>query len=166
MPRTAQHALLASPRLGQHARPQERDCCERSTGAGRERHLDVPDARQYDHATNNVVREEGFCRGRQRPRVYDGFVQPRLLRARRFEQPIQPGRVARRDKSAIAVERLGICWARNWLPRFERSVRDGSTESKRAQARAAQCSRAWNHVDGHLERLRRHDRRQVRVQPT
>ena len=104
----SQHALLASTRPCQHARPQERDGRERSTRAGGERHLDVPDARQYDRATNNVVREEGFRRGRERPREHDGFVQPRLLRTRRFEQPVQPGRVARHDKSTIAVERLGI----------------------------------------------------------
>ena len=76
--------------------------------AGGERHLDVPHAGQYDRATDHVVREEGFRRGRERPREHDGFVQPRLLRARRFEQPVQPCRAAMRDKSTIAVERLGI----------------------------------------------------------
>ena len=101
-----------------------------------ERHLDVPDAWQYDRATDHVVREEGFRRGRERPREHDGFVRPRLLRPRRFEQPVQPGRVARSNKATIAVERLGIRWACSSLPSFERSVRDGTTESKRAQSRA------------------------------
>ena len=93
-PHTSQHALLASTGSGQRARPHERDGRKRSTGIGGERHLDVPDARQYDRATDHVVREEGFRRGRQHPREHDGFVQARLLRTRRFEQPVQPRRIA------------------------------------------------------------------------
>ena len=104
---------------------------------GRKRHLDVSDAGQYGRATDHVVREEGFRRGRERPREHDRFVQPRLLRTGRFEQPVYPRRIARGDKTPIAIERLGFYWARDWLPSFERAVGDGPAEPKRAQPRAA-----------------------------
>ena len=104
-----------------------------ASGTRRPRALDrswrrTPSRRTRRRAVRWCHRQRGARRGlpprARAPREHDGFVQPRLLRTRRFEQPVQSGRIARRDKSTIAVERCGVYWACSYcLPGLERTVR-------------------------------------------
>ena len=110
---TSQRTLrgFSRARLWQYAGSQERNRSEdrSSTNIGGERHFHVPNAREKDVSTDDVVREEQFGRRSEDSRKDDRVIDRGAEIIRFFCEPTQPRWYfsSRSDHVPATIERLG-----------------------------------------------------------